>query len=124
MQFVCLGYFDETSFNALSEDERQSFMKECLAYDQELQERGHYAGGQALDLPSKAVTVKWKNVIDGPYAETREHVGGLLILEARDLNEAIALMSRHPGTKAGGFEIRATVTLSQDDGEVLVTPQT
>jgi len=108
MQFICLGYFDEIQFNALPEGERQSFMKECLAYDQELMERGHYAGGHALDRPSNAVTVRWKNVTDGPYTETKEQLGGILVLEARDLNEAIALMSKHPGVKAGGFEIRAT----------------
>jgi hypothetical protein len=121
MQFICLGYFDENRFNALPEGERQSFMKECLAYDQELMERGHHAGGHALDLPSNAVTVRWKNITDGPYTETKEQLGGILVLEARDLNEAIALMSKHPGVKAGGFEIRATVRLTQEGDQVLVS---
>lgn len=111
MKFVCLGYFDEAKWNALPEAERQTFRQECLAYDNELLERGHHAGGEALDSPSNAVTVRWKSVTDGPYTETKEQLGGILWLEARDLNEAIALMSKHPGVKAGGFEIRAPAAI-------------
>ena len=108
MQFICLGYFDEVQFNAMSEPERQNFMAHCLAYDAELMERGHYAGGFALGPTSSAATIRPGAVTDGPYIETKEQLGGILVLEARDLNEAIALMSKHPGVKAGGFEIRGT----------------
>ncbi len=124
MQFVCLGYFNEEQFNAMPEPERQSFLAQCLAYDEELKQRGHYAGGFALGATCQAATVRPKSVTDGPYIETKEQLGGILILEARDLNEAIALLTRHPGIKAGGFEIRATVNISQDGHAVVVSPQT
>ena len=110
MKFICLGYLDESSWDRMSEDERQQFMNECMDYDDELRCGGHVLGGEALDSASNAVTLRMKNgsvdVTDGPYAETREVLGGILLLEARDLNHAIALMSKHPGVKAGPFEIR------------------
>jgi hypothetical protein len=86
-------------------------IEECFAYDDVLRENGHFAGGEALQGPRKAVTLRWQNgavaVTDGPYAETKEQLGGILILEAKALNHAIQLMSKHPGVRLGGpFEIR------------------
>jgi hypothetical protein len=111
MKFICLGYHDESSWDSKSEDERQRFMNECFEYDNELCRGGHVLGGEALDSVRNAVTLRMKggsiDVTDGPYAETREVLGGILVLEARDLNHAIALISKHPGVKAGPFEIRA-----------------
>ncbi|MFT3880953.1 MAG: YciI family protein [Gemmatales bacterium] len=110
MKFVCLGYFDESKFASLPEKEAQRMMNECMAYDDELRRGGHFLGGEALDSARKAITIRMKNgevqAIDGPYAETKEVLGGILFLEARDLNHAIALMSKHPGVKIGPFEIR------------------
>jgi hypothetical protein len=67
-------------------------------------------GGEALDSARKAVTLRVKNgeieATDGPYAETKETLGGILLLEARDLEHAVELMSKHPGVKIGPFEIR------------------
>jgi hypothetical protein len=89
---------------------------ECFSYDDVLRENGHFAGGEALQGPDAAATLRWKNgkvvVTDGPYAETKEQLGGILILEARDLNHAIELISKHPGVKAGPFEIRPAADLS------------
>src|SRR5262249_38835776 len=72
---------------------------------------GHFVRGEALQSARNAVTLRWQNgkvsVIDGPYAETKEVLGGILVLEARDLSHAIQLMSKHPGVRLGGpFEIR------------------
>jgi hypothetical protein len=110
MKYVCLGFFDETKFAALAPEEAHRMMEECLAYDDELRRGGHFIGGEALDTVKNAVTLRMKNgeieVTDGPYAETKETLGGILLLEARDLNHAIALMSKHPGVKIGPFEIR------------------
>jgi len=110
MKFICLGYIDEAKWYEKPEEERQRFMNECFDYDDELRRGGHVLGGEALDSVRNAVTLRMKgdsvDVIDGPYAETREVLGGILLLEARDLNHAIALMSKHPGVKAGPFEIR------------------
>lgn len=110
MKYVCLGYIDERRWEGISESERNAMMDECFAYDDVLREGGHFAGGEALQSHRTATTLRWQNgkvsITDGPYAETKEHLGGILILEAADLDEAIRLMSKHPGVKAGPFEIR------------------
>jgi hypothetical protein len=110
MKFVCLGFYDESKFAQLPPDDAQRMMEECFAYDDELRRGGHFVGGEALDSARNAVTLRMQDgevaVTDGPYAETKEVLGGILLLEARDLNHAIALMSKHPGVKTGPFEIR------------------
>jgi hypothetical protein len=111
MKFFCLGYFDEKQWEALSDTERTTLMDACFAYDDVLRKGGHFAGGEALQSPRDATTVRYRNgqvsVTDGPFAETKEQLGGILILEARDAKEAIQLVSKHPGLKVGPFEIRA-----------------
>jgi hypothetical protein len=110
MKYVCLGFIDETKFAELPEEEAQRMVEECFAYDDELRRGGHFLGGEALDSARNAVTLRTKDgkveVTDGPYVETKEMLGGILLLEARDLNHAIALMSKHPGVRMGPFEIR------------------
>ena len=110
MRFICLGYADPAKFSAMSKEEMESAMEECFVYDDELRRGGHFAGGEALQEARSAVTLRYGakgvEVTDGPYAETKEYLGGILILEARDLNHAIALMSKHPGVRFGPFEIR------------------
>jgi hypothetical protein len=116
MKYICLGYYDGNKWEAMSDGERNAFMDECFAYDDELRRNGHFAGGEALDSPRNATTLRYQNgkvsVTDGPFTETKEQLGGILILEARDLNHAIQLMSKHPGVKAGPFEIRPAADLS------------
>ena len=110
MRYICLGYFDERAWNSLSEDEQSQMFDKCLDYDAELHRAGHFAGGEALASAHDAATVRVDAgkvlVTDGPFAETKESLGGILILEARDLNHAIALISKHPGLAIGPFEIR------------------
>jgi hypothetical protein len=110
MKYICLGYYEEKKWETMPESERNALMDECLAYDDELKKNGHFVGGEALQSAHNAITLRWRNgkvtVTDGPFAETKEQLGGLLVLEARDLNHAIQLMSKHPGVKAGPFEIR------------------
>ena len=116
MKYICLGYIQPGKFESMSEAQRQAMLDECLAYDDVLRKNGHFAGGEALQGPEAAVTLRWENgavVTDGPYAETKEQLGGILVLEARDLNHAIQLMSQHPGVKAGPFEIRPAADLSE-----------
>lgn len=88
---------------------------ECFAYDDLLRSKGHFAGGEGLQPAASATTLRWQNgkvtVTDGPYAETKEQLGGILLLEAEDLNQAIELMSKHPGLKNGPFEIRPAADL-------------
>jgi hypothetical protein len=110
MRFICLGYIDETAWKSTPEDEAYAMMDECFAYDDVLRDGGHFAGGEALQGAETAKTLRWENgkavVTDGPFAEPKEILGGILILEARDMGHAVELMSKHPGVKAGPFEIR------------------
>jgi hypothetical protein len=116
MKFVCLGYIEAGKFEGMSESERNAFVDGCFAYDDVLREGGHFAGGEALQSAPSAVTLRFRGgkvaVTDGPYAETKEQIGGLLVLEADDLNHAIQLMSKHPGVRAGPFEIRPAADLT------------
>ena len=117
MKYICLGYMEEKKWETMSESERNAMLDDCFAYDDALRKNGHFAGGEALQSPQNATTLRWKNgkvlITDGPYAETKEHLGGILVLEARDLNHAIQLMSNHPGVKAGPFEIRPVADLNE-----------
>jgi hypothetical protein len=111
MKFVCLGYYDEAQWEKLSEGERNARMDECFAYDDEiLRKGGHFLGGEGLQSHRNARTLRPRDgkvvVTDGPFAETKEQLGGLLLLEAKDMKHAVELMSRHPGAKFGPFEIR------------------
>jgi hypothetical protein len=116
MKFICLGYADENRWTSMSESERNAFVDECFAYDDVLRKNGHFAGGDALGSAQNPRTLRWQKgkvlVTDGPYAETKEQLGGILVLEAKDLDHAVQLMSKHPGVKAGSFEIRPTEDLS------------
>jgi hypothetical protein len=116
MKYICLGYIDVKEYETRPESERAAMMDDCFTYDDVLRENRHFAGGEALQPAESAVTLRWENgkatVTDGPYAETKEQLGGILILEARDLNHAIDLMSKHPGVKVGPFEIRPAADLS------------
>ncbi len=117
MKFICLGYIDPKKWETMSDRERSAMMDECFAYDDVLRANRHFAGGEALDSPARAATLRWQNgrvsVTDGPYAETKEQLGGILILEADDLNHAIQLMSKHPGVRGGPFEIRPAADLTE-----------
>jgi hypothetical protein len=116
MKYIVLGYFPE-NFEAMSESERNAMFDDCFTYDDELRKNGHWAGGEALQPANTAMTVYWKNgkvvVTDGPYVETKEQLGGILVLEARDLNHAIQLISQHPAVRYGTpFEIRPVGDMS------------
>src|SRR5690242_3785411 len=114
MKYICLGYFNEEAFEKLSERERQTFMDECFAYDDELRKNGHFVSGEGLQEARNAAILRWRggkvSVTDGPFVESKEQIGGLMIVEATDLNHAIRLLSKHPSLRLGGgsnsWEIR------------------
>jgi hypothetical protein len=117
MKYVCLGYMDESKFAGWSDEERNNFVDTCFTYDDELRKNGHYVGGEGLQPVRNATTLRYKSgqvsITDGPYAETKEQLGGIMILEARDLNHAIQLMSKHPSVRMGSvWEIRPAADLS------------
>ena len=111
MKYICLGYYDKGKFEAMTESERNGLFDRCFEYDDHLRANGHWVGGEAPQGPETALTLSWKNgkvaTTDGPYAETKEQLGGFGVLEARDMNHAIQLMSQHPALKYGTtWEIR------------------
>ena len=111
MKYICLGYYDKDKHEAMTQAEQHAMFDTCFEYDDHLRANGHFAGGEALQPPETALTLHWKNgkvaTADGPYAETKEQLGGILVLEARDMNHAVQLMAQHPALTYGNiFEIR------------------
>lgn len=111
MRYICLGYHNDDVWNSMSAEQQKQFMEDCFEYDAVLRKNGHFVGGEALQGPRTAATIRPSAsgpvVTDGPYAETKEQLGGIMVLEARDLNHAIQLMSRHPSSHMGStWEIR------------------
>ena len=116
MKFVCLGYIESGKLENMPDSERNALVDDCFAYDDVLRKNGHFAGGEGLLPATMARTLRYQNgkvvATDGPYAETKEQLGGILILEARDLDHAVELMSKHPGVRGGPFEIRPAADLA------------
>ncbi len=119
MKYICLGYLPPGKFEGMTEDQRNAILDECFEYNDHLRANGNVVAEVSLQPPQTAVTLYWKNgkvvTTDGPYAETKELLGGIQIIEARDLNHAIQLISQHPGMRhdLGPIEIRALVDLSE-----------
>jgi hypothetical protein len=119
MKYICLGYMDEKVWEKMSQSERNIFIDRCFSYDDELKKNGRFVNGEALQGARNAATLRWKNgkvsVTDGPFAETKEQIGGIMVLEARDLNHAIQLMSKHLSLSMGGgcWEIRPAADLAE-----------
>jgi hypothetical protein len=112
MKFALLGYGLEKNWDAMSKSERDAMFEDCFTYDSTLLKEGHLVDDGAALQPSRtAKTLRWQNgavvVTDGPYAETKEQLGGIGVLEANDMMHAVELMSKHPGLDYGAaFEIR------------------
>ena len=109
MRYVCLIYFDpKVVFNGSPES--NAVLSEVGAFDRKLAESGHLVTGQALDLPSSAMTVQVRDgkmsATDGPFAETKEALGGFIMIEARDLNEAVQVAAGSPFARIGKVEVR------------------
>ena len=118
MKYLCFGYYDKGKFDAMTEAERNAMFDTCFEHDDHLRANGHFAGGEALQGSETGLTLYWKNgkvaTTDGPYAETKEQLGGILVLEARDMNHAVQLMTQHPALKYGNvFEIRPAADMNE-----------
>ncbi len=116
MKYLCMVFLDEKKLNAMSESELQALDDESLAYDDTLRKGGHLLAAQALESVHTASTVRRRggkvSITDGPFAETNEQIGGFLLIEAQDLNEAIQLASQVPVIRLGGIEVRPVKELS------------
>jgi hypothetical protein len=118
VKYLCFGYYDKGKFDGMTESERNAMFDTCFEYDDHLRASGHWAGGEALQGPETALTLYWKNgkvaTTDGPYAETKEQLGGILVLEARDMNHAVQLIGQHPALTYGNiFEIRPAADMKE-----------
>jgi len=110
MKFLCLVYFEQGALAALSPDEKASLDRNSKAYDEELQRRGHYIVANALDPVSKARTVRVRRgtalATDGPFAETKEQLGGFILIDAASMDDAVDLAAGIPLAKLGSIEVR------------------
>ena len=123
MKYLCFGYYDKDKFDGLPESERNAMFDTCFEYDDHLRANGNWGGGEALQGPETALTLSFKNgkvaTTDGPYAETpyaeiKNQLGGILLLEARDMNHAVELIGRHPALTFGNiFEIRPVADMNE-----------
>ena len=105
MKYLCLAYYNEKAFDALPRAEVDALVSQCPAYDEALRSSGHLVIQASLGSTRATTTVRPRNgkplVTDGPFIETKEQVGGFFIIEARDLNEAIRVASKHPAANIG-----------------------
>jgi hypothetical protein len=119
MRYLCLIYLEETKLKALSESEYDALVADSLAYDDELRRSGHYVVSDALQPVESATTLRVRSghlsITDGPFAETKEQLGGFILIQARDLNEAIHVASRIPTGRLGSIEVRPVQDLAQQD---------
>jgi len=117
MQYVCLIYLEEATFTAMSQAERDAMVNAALDNDEALRRAGRYVTSNALQTPPNAVSLRVRrgnlSVTDGPFAETKEHLSGYIVIEARDLNEAIQVAAEIPMARVGTVEVRPVEILQR-----------
>jgi hypothetical protein len=110
MRYLCLIYDEEKRLGTMSKSESDAFMGEYFAFTERIRNSGHYLGGEALQPIQMATTVRVRNgkvsSTDGPFAETKEQLGGFYLINARDLNDAIQVASKIPSARLGSVEVR------------------
>jgi hypothetical protein len=120
LKYICLVYHDEKKLGALTQAEMDALVGDCIAWVEELNETGQHVFSAGLQSPKTATTVQVRNgkvsVTDGPFAETKEVLGGFTVLEARDLNEAISLAEKLPASRIARIEVRPVL-----DGDAEMT---
>jgi hypothetical protein len=118
MQYLCLVYADEARLAAMPQPEIDALIDETNANNEELRASGHLLLAQALEQVDGAVTVRVRDgrlsATAGPFAETVEQLGGFLLVEARDLNEAIRIAGRIPSARVGSIEVRPVIDLARE----------
>jgi hypothetical protein len=117
MQYLLLIYEREADWNAMNEKEKGTIFQEYMAFTQGIMKSGHHRAGDALQPVSTATTVRVRNgktvTTDGPFAETREQLGGYYLVEAKDLDEAISIAARIPAARHGSVEVRPIMVYQQ-----------
>lgn len=119
MKYLCLIYDDVAQIASLSDEQSNALRSEVTAYLQELEESGHLIDCHPLESASRTTSVRVRQgrvqTTDGPFAETKEQIGGYFVIEARDLNEAISIVGRWPSASMGAVEIRRALNLEDID---------
>ena len=119
MKYLCLIYENEKLYDTMSEADTNSMMAEYFAFTNKHRESGHVLAGEALQPTNTATTVRMRNgkisTTDGPFAETREQLGGYYLLEAKDLNEAIQIAAKIPAARTGSIEVRPIMEFDRPD---------
>jgi hypothetical protein len=117
MKYLCLIYDEEKKLSGMSRSESDTFMGEYGSFTQDIQRSGHYVAGEALQPIHTATTLRVRNgklsTTDGPFAETKEQLGGFYLIDAKDLNDAIQVASKIPSARIGSVEVRPIMTFSQ-----------
>ena len=117
MKYLCLIYDDESTWATMPKEQADAMMGEYFAFTEGIRQSGHYVAGDALQPTVTATTVRVRNgkisTTDGPFAETKEQLGGYYLIEARDLNDAIQVASRIPSARIGSVEVHPVVDFSQ-----------
>jgi hypothetical protein len=110
MRYLCQVWFEPSVLERMTNEEKQTLDRDSAAYDRDLEASGHMIHAEALQKPGAAVTVKVRNsemsITDGPYAETKEQLGGFILIEAKDLNDAIRVAAGIPLARYGSIEVR------------------
>ena len=119
MKYLCLVYNEDASLDALSDGELDGLVGECLTVDEELRKNGYVIASEALQPAQTATTVRVRNgrrsTTDGPFAETKEQLGGFFLIEARDLDDAIQVAARIPSARLGSVEVRPVWDIRQQE---------
>jgi hypothetical protein len=117
MKYLCLIYDEEKKMSGMPKSEFDAMLGEYGAFSESVRKSGHYLGGEALQPVNTATTVRVRNgkvsTTDGPFAETKEQLGGYYLIEARDLNDAIQVASRIPSARLGSIEVRPIMDFSK-----------
>ena len=117
MKYLCLIYDEEKKLGGMSKSESDAFMGEYFAFTEAVKKGGQYVAGEALQPVQTATTVRIRNgktsTTDGPFAETKEQLGGFYLIEARDLNDALQVAARIPSARYGSVEVRPIQVFDQ-----------
>jgi hypothetical protein len=117
MRYLCLIYDEEKKLGGMPKSESDAFMGEYFAFTEGIRKSGHYIGGEALQPVQTATTVRIRDgrvsTTDGPFAETKEQLGGFYLINARDLDDAIQVASKIPSARLGSVEVRPIVEFDQ-----------
>ena len=117
MKYLCLVYLEEKKLNALTDTEMDALVADALAYDETLRRSGHYVASNALQPVKTATTLRPRkgkvSISDGPFAATREQLGGFILIDAKDLNDALHVAAKIPPGRIGSIEVRPVRELKQ-----------